>query len=70
MTKAVTPRPIDTAPLMLCILLFHEYYSHGRWRIGYRNQRGYWMSVNACGTEGPLRFEPTGWLPLPGEDER
>lgn len=58
-------QPIDSAPEMLVILLFHEYYSHGRTRIGYRNRKGQWVGVNANGTEGSLQFEPTAWSPLP-----
>lgn len=57
--------PIETAPDMTAILLFHEYYSHGRVRHGYRGRDGLWRGVNADGTEGPIRFEPTHWMPLP-----
>ena len=63
----MTPQPIDSAPDMRAILLFHEYYSHGRVRHGYRNRKGEWVGVNANGTESYLSFDPTGWMPLPTE---
>jgi hypothetical protein len=56
---------IDVAPEMRAILLFHEYYSHGRVRHGYLNLQGEWIGVNATGTEAPLNFRPTHWMPLP-----
>lgn len=62
--------PIDSAPNMYALLLYHEYYSHGRIRHGYRNQKGEWIGVNANGTEGPLRFAPTHWAHLPTEELR
>lgn len=62
-------RPIESLHDMRYVLLFNDYYSHGRWRVGYRNKAGHWVGVNACGTEGTIRFEPEGWLPLPGDDE-
>ena len=58
-------KPIETAPVMVAVLLFHEYYSHGRVRHGYRNRKGEWIGVNANGTEGPLRFAPERWMDLP-----
>lgn len=66
----MTLQPIDTAPMMYAILLFHEYYSHGRIRHGYRNAKGEWRGVNADGTEGPLYFAPTHWVHLPTEGMR
>ncbi len=54
---------------MRALLLFHEYYSHGRVRHGYRNRKGEWIGVNADGTEGRLNFDPTQWMYLPGDDE-
>lgn len=58
-------QPIDTCPSMICVLLYNEYYSHGCWRIGYRDARGSWKSVNSDGREGYLAFSPTAWKPLP-----
>lgn len=58
-------QPIDSAPDMTAILLFHEYYSHGQVRHGYRGKDGNWRGVNADGTEGVIRFSPTLWMPLP-----
>lgn len=56
---------IGSAPDMIVIALHHEYYSHGQFRQGYRGKDGNWRGVNADGTEGPLRFAPTHWQPLP-----
>jgi hypothetical protein len=58
-------RSIEAAPDMCAILLFHEYFSHGRVRHGYRDRKGTWQGVNATGTEAPLGFDPTHWMPLP-----
>ncbi|BAK66837.1 hypothetical protein SLG_21620 [Sphingobium sp. SYK-6] len=58
-------QPIETLPDMLAVWLHHPYYSHGQGRHGYRGKDGNWRGVNADGTEGPLRFEPTHWMPLP-----
>lgn len=58
-------RPIETAPDMTALWLYHEYYSHGRGRHGYRNRKGEWVGVNANGTESFLGFDPTHFMPLP-----
>lgn len=57
---------IESAPEMYAILIFHEFYSHGRMRHGYRDLNGAWIGVNADGTERELKFRPTHWMPLPG----
>lgn len=58
-------QPIETAPVMRAIMVFHEYYSHGQVRHGFRGRDGNWRGVNADGTEGVIHFEPTAWQPLP-----
>jgi hypothetical protein len=58
-------QPMDDAPDMICVLLAHPYYSHGRVRHGYRNRKGEWIGVNADGTEGRLNFDPAAWMFLP-----
>lgn len=60
-------RDIATVPEMHAVWLFHEYYSHGRVRHGYLNRKGEWVGVNANGTESFLGFEPTLWMPIPGD---
>jgi hypothetical protein len=57
---------IEIAPTMVALVLFHEYYSHGRIRHGYRNKKGEWRGINANGTEGPLSFAPSHWQRIPG----
>lgn len=63
-------QPIDMAPDMHTLLLFHEYYSHGRIRHGYRDRSGEWRGVNANGTDGPLGFAPTHFMHLPYPPEQ
>jgi hypothetical protein len=58
-------QPIETAPEMRALLLYHEYYSHGCIRHGYRDRDGMWVGVNANGTGAFLGFDPTHWMHLP-----
>jgi len=58
-------------PEMLCVLVYCDWYSHGRIRhayfsTGYSQDEG-WRGVNANGTCAPLGFEPTHWMGLPDE---
>jgi len=57
--------PIEQAEDMVAYVLFHEYYSHGCIRHGYRNRMGKWRGINADGTDGPLSFDPEFFQHIP-----